>query len=89
MFLLNCSVNNGGEALPLKKDSGQITYLRSEVRHAKDTLLGKLHLKISGGGKKSLKLVLSVDVSSICEKDTINSESLFGESLVESMRVDK
>ena len=59
------------------------------VRHAIDTLLEKPHLQISGGDKNRLKLVLSVNVRSLCEKDTINSESLFGESLVESMRVDK
>ena len=59
------------------------------VRHTTDTLLQKAHLQISGGDKKRLKLVLSVDVRSLCEKDTINSESLFGESLVQSMRVDK
>ena len=74
---------------PSEKDSRQITYLRRVVRHAIDTLLEKPHLQISGGDKKRLKLVLSVNVRSLCEKDTINSESLFDESLVESMRVDK
>ena len=44
---------------------------------------------MSEGDKKLLKLVLYVDVRRPCEKDTMNSEFLFGENLVESMNVAK
>ena len=54
-----------------------------------DTLLVKSHLQMSEGDKKLLKLVLYVDVRRPCETDTMNSEFLFGENLVESMSVAK
>ena len=54
-----------------------------------DTLLVKSHLQMSEGDKKLLKLVLYVDVRRPCEKDTMNSEFLFRENLVESMSVAK
>lgn len=54
-----------------------------------DTLLVKSHLQMSEGDKKLLKLVLYVDARRPCEKDTMNSEFLFGENLVESMSVAK
>ena len=54
-----------------------------------DTLLVKSHLQMSEGDKKLLKLVLYVDVRRPCEKDTMNSEFLFGENLVESLSVAK
>ena len=59
------------------------------MRPTIDTLLVKSHLQMSGGDKELLKLVLCVDVRGLCEKDTMTSEFLFGENLVESMSVAK
>ena len=59
------------------------------MRPTIDTLLVKSHLQMSGGDKKLLKLLLCVDVRGLCEKDTMTSEFLFDENLVESMSVAK
>ena len=50
------------------------------------TLMGRAHTQILAECKEPLKPVLKEDIRTLCDKENSDSEDLFGENLLESMK---
>ena len=62
--------------------------LKKVMGHTVDsiTLIGRVHKQISTENKDRLKPVLNGDNKTLCDKETSDSEYLFGENLLKSMK---